>query len=226
MNLCVIPARSGSVRIKNKNIKNFKKKPLIFYCIKAAIKSKKFDKIIVSTNSEKIKKIALKYGAEVPFLRSDKLSNSNAKIIDVIADAINFFKKKNTIYKNVCCIYPTAVFLDEKIIISSYKKFIRDKKNFLISTLEFPSFIEKGFKIINGKIKLISKKYKNKNSNVLLPSYYDAGQFLWGKSIAFKQKKDIFSKNSSIYLLEDPKYIDINTMKDWKKVLKYSKIFK
>ncbi len=226
MNLCVIPARSGSIRIKNKNIKTLKNKPLIYYCIKAAIKSKKFDKIIVSTNSKKIKKIAIKYGAEVPFLRSDKLSNNNAKIIDVIANAINFFSNENIIYKNVCCIYPTAIFLDEKIIISSYKKFIKDKKNYLISTLEFPSFIEKGFKINKGKIEILNKKYKNKNSNILSPSYYDAGQFLWGKSTAFKEKKDIFSKNSSIYLLDSPKYLDLNTMEDWKKILNYSKIFK
>ena len=73
MNLCVIPARSGSLRLKNKNIKIFKKKPLIYYSIKTAIDSKLFDKVIVSTNSEKIKKIALKYGAEVPFLRKKKI---------------------------------------------------------------------------------------------------------------------------------------------------------
>ena len=68
--ICIIPARGGSKRIKNKNIKNFFGKPLIYYSIKAAIKSNIFDKIIVSTDSKKIASIVKKYGAEVPFLRS------------------------------------------------------------------------------------------------------------------------------------------------------------
>ena len=67
MNIAIIPARAGSKRIKNKNIKLFRGKPIIYYSINAAKKSKIFQKIIVSTDSEKIKKISEKYGAEVPF---------------------------------------------------------------------------------------------------------------------------------------------------------------
>ena len=69
MNIAIIPARIGSKRIKQKNIKIFKGKPLIYYSINAAKKSKVFDKILVSTDSEKIGEIARKYGADVPFLR-------------------------------------------------------------------------------------------------------------------------------------------------------------
>ena len=68
MKICLIPARSGSKRIKNKNIKNFFGKPLIAFAIQLAIKSKLFDKVIVSTDSNKIAKISKKYGATVPFL--------------------------------------------------------------------------------------------------------------------------------------------------------------
>ena len=69
MNIAIIPARSGSKRIKNKNIKLFFGKPLIYYAITAAIKSDVFDKIIVSSDSKKILNIANKYGASTPFLR-------------------------------------------------------------------------------------------------------------------------------------------------------------
>ena len=226
MNLCVIPARSGSLRLKNKNIKIFKKKPLIYYSIRTAINSKLFDKIIVSTNSQKIKKIAIKYGAEVPYIRSKKLSNHSATIMQVINDAIIYFEKKKINFTNICCLYPTAIFADYKLIRKSYIKFIKNKKKYLISSLEFPSFVEKGFKIENNEIKLLFSNYKNKNSNNLSSTYYDAGQFLWGKSKAFKNKKDIFSKHSSIFLLNSPKFIDLNTKHDWNKVLEYSKIFK
>ena len=72
MTICVIPARSGSKRLKNKNIKSFNGKPIISYAIKIAKSSKLFSRIIVSTDCKKIKSIAEKYGAEVPFLRSKK----------------------------------------------------------------------------------------------------------------------------------------------------------
>ena len=71
--ICIIPARSGSKRIKNKNIKKFLGKPIISYSIKTAKKSGCFNKIIVSTDSIKISKIAIQYGADVPFIRSKKL---------------------------------------------------------------------------------------------------------------------------------------------------------
>ena len=78
MNIAIIPARSGSKRIKNKNIKLFCGKPIIYYSINEAKKSKIFQKIIVSTDSEKIKKISEKYGAEVPFIRPRNISRDES----------------------------------------------------------------------------------------------------------------------------------------------------
>ena len=72
MNVAIIPARGGSKRIPKKNIKNFLGKPIIAYSIEAAINSNLFDKVIVSTDSSEIADIAVKYGAEVPFIRSKK----------------------------------------------------------------------------------------------------------------------------------------------------------
>ena len=73
--IALIPARFGSERIKDKNIINLFGHPLIAYAINAAIKTKIFDKILVSTDSLKYKKIAEKYGAEIPFLRPKKFQN-------------------------------------------------------------------------------------------------------------------------------------------------------
>lgn len=106
MNICLIPARKGSKRIKNKNIKNFYGKPIIYYSIKAALNSRLFDKIIVSTDCIKIKKIAIEAGAEVPFLRPKSLSGD--KVID--RDVIKHFLKFSNINKwkveLLCYIYP------------------------------------------------------------------------------------------------------------------------
>ena len=94
MKIAIITARSGSKRIKNKNIKNFCGSPIIELVIKKLKKSKIFDKIIVSTDSKKISNIATKAGAWVPFLRSKKLSGDFAGTHEVVLDAINILKKK------------------------------------------------------------------------------------------------------------------------------------
>ena len=99
--LAIIPARSGSKGLVNKNIKNLNGKPLIAYTIEAAKKSNIFDQIIVTTDSEKYATISRQYGAEVPFLRPSKLSLDNTSSMDVILHVLDELKKqeldKNTI---------------------------------------------------------------------------------------------------------------------------------
>ena len=80
MTICLIPAREESKRIKNKNIINFLGKPIISYSIITAIKSKLFDKVIVSTDSKKIADILSRYGALVPFMRPKNLANDHAAV--------------------------------------------------------------------------------------------------------------------------------------------------
>ena len=98
--LVIIPARSGSKGIKNKNIKILKKKPLISYTIKYAKNSNFVDQIVVTTDSTKYAKIAKKFGASVPFLRSKKLAGDKVKDYPVIKDCLKnseFFLKQNLI---------------------------------------------------------------------------------------------------------------------------------
>ena len=80
MNIAIIPARKGSKRIKNKNIRKFRGKPIIAYSIELAVRAKIFDKIIVSTDCEKIAEISKFYGASVPFIRSSKLADDHTGI--------------------------------------------------------------------------------------------------------------------------------------------------
>ncbi|OGE82660.1 MAG: hypothetical protein A2846_03310 [Candidatus Doudnabacteria bacterium RIFCSPHIGHO2_01_FULL_49_9] len=82
--LAYIPARAGSTRIRNKNIKKFLGKPLIAYTIEQARSCDFVDRVIVDTDSEKIARIAKKYGAEVPWLRPQKFARDNSKVMDAI----------------------------------------------------------------------------------------------------------------------------------------------
>src|SRR5690606_4047601 len=110
-NLCIIPARGGSKRIPRKNIKNFMGKPIITYSIEAALKSGLFDEVMVSTDDDEIAEIGRKYGAVVPFKRSEKNADDFATTVDVLIEVLEEYNALGKKYKNICCIYPTAPFV-------------------------------------------------------------------------------------------------------------------
>ena len=93
--LAIIPARGGSKRIPNKNIKIFNGRPLIYYSIKQALESKVFDRVIVDTDSREIARIAKKYGAEVPFLRPPELAQDTARVVDSIIHMLDRLKQED-----------------------------------------------------------------------------------------------------------------------------------
>ena len=88
-----IPARSGSTRVKNKNLQKIGKLSLLEHKIKIC-KSLKIGKVVVSTNSKKIAKLSIKNGAEIPFLRPKKYSTSKASTVSAILHYLRFLKKK------------------------------------------------------------------------------------------------------------------------------------
>ena len=223
MNIAIIPARIGSKRIKQKNIKIFKGKPLIYYSIIAAKKTKIFDKILVSTDSKKIKNIALKFGAEVPFLRPKRLSDDYTGTKEVINHSIKWCVKNKIEVKYICCIYPTAPFINYKNLIKSHRLIKKKKFDFIFSASKFQSSVFRSFYLKNGKINKVFQGFKNKRSQDLKNTYYDAGQFYWGskKSWAFR---DIFSKKSAIVEIPVLEGFDINTNEDWKNIIKLNKI--
>lgn len=114
--LCVIPARSGSKGLRNKNTTRLGNQPLIAWPIRSAMKSKYLDMVVVSTDSKKIFNIAKKYGAEIPFLRPKKLSTDSAKTTAVIKHAIKFLEKKNEFFDYVLCLEPTSPLTSSKDI--------------------------------------------------------------------------------------------------------------
>ena len=124
--IALIPARKGSERVKNKNIQIINGHPLMAYTIVAALNSKIFDKIIVSTDSIKYSKIAKHYGAEVPFLRPKKISTSKSTDFLWICYTIEKLKKKFFNFEKFCVLRPTSPFRSSKTILSAWKIF---KKN-------------------------------------------------------------------------------------------------
>ena len=223
MNIAIIPARKNSVRIKNKNIKIFRKKPIIFWTIKKAKESKIFDKILVSTDSKKISKIAKNYGAEVPFLRPKNLSGDGIPVKPVICHAIKFLKKRGIKVKNVCCLFPASPFISKKNLLKGLKKIEKNKKtNFVFSVQKIDKSYARSFFFYKKKLKLLCKKFESYNSQKIPELYVDAGQFCWATSKNWLSKR-IFSTNSKIIKLKSNENVDINTKSDWNRALKLGK---
>jgi pseudaminic acid cytidylyltransferase len=218
MNICVIPARGGSKRIPRKNIKEFNGKPIIAYSIEAALKSNCFDKVIVSTDDEEIAEVAKKYGADVPFIRPDELSNDYAGTTLVIKHAIEWLEEDNYSIENVCCLYATAPFIQSETISKAYQQLEDSSSDYCFSVTSFPFPIQRAIEIIQGnKVNMFYPEHFNTRSQDLKDAYHDAGQFYWGRAQAFKDELVLFSEVSSPYVL--PRYLvqDIDTMDDWRR---------
>ena len=126
--ISIIPARSGSKRIKDKNIKKYKGTPLLSHSIKHSLKSKYIQRTIVSTDSKKYAKIAIKYGAEVPFLRPKKISKDRSTDLECFIHCLNFLKdKENYIPDIIVHLRPTYPIREKNLIDNCIKLLI--KKN-------------------------------------------------------------------------------------------------
>ncbi|MBT4731457.1 pseudaminic acid cytidylyltransferase [Candidatus Woesearchaeota archaeon] len=218
MNVAIIPARIGSKRIPNKNIKYFFGKPIIAYSINEAISSSVFDKVIVSTDSEDIAKISREYGAEVPFIRPDELSDSFSGISDVMKHAINWLNLNGFDIENACCVYATAPFIKKIDIISGLNKLITSDYDYVLSVGEFESSVQRA--VVNKDEKGLSMLFSMKNFDIRSQDfesvYFDAGQFCWGKKNAWINDK-IFNNNTGFIEIPSDRTIDIDTKQDWDK---------
>ena len=208
--VAIIPARGGSKRVPKKNIKNFCGKPLIAYSIEMAEKSKLFEKIVVSTDSEEIADIALKYGADVQ-MRPSELSDDFTGTWDVVEYVLDTLEEK---YKYVCTIYATAPFLRQEYLQEGFEKLKNSNacKSFSVTSMPFP--IQRTFKITNERCKMFWPENYDKRSQDLEEAYQDAGQFYWEK-VGCKSE-DIFFGNDSIPIVL-PRHLvqDIDTMEDF-----------
>ncbi|MEI6674195.1 MAG: pseudaminic acid cytidylyltransferase [Verrucomicrobiota bacterium] len=215
MIVAIIPARGGSKRIPRKNIQQFCGKPLIAYSILAAQRSGLFGRIIVSTDSEEIAKIAQAWGAEVPFRRPAELSNDYASTAEVLEHAVTWLQQ-NGGCEAFCCIYATAPLIDEKYILKGYELMIAENADSVMSVTTFSFPVERALNLnANGQIIFQWPGNAQKRSQDLPEVFYDAGQFYWCQAHAFMAKPDIFALNPLPIILPLSISQDINTQEDW-----------
>lgn len=140
--IAIIPARSGSKGLKDKNIKMMCGKPLLAYSIQAAKDSGCFDTIMVSTDSEQYAEIARSNGAEVPFLRSAETSGDKAGSWDVVKEVLKKYESFGKEFQNVCLLQPTSPLRTSEDIKKAYQLYENKQAGIVISVCEVEHPVE------------------------------------------------------------------------------------
>lgn len=195
--ICFISARGGSKGIPNKNIRIVGGRPLIAHAIKSAIDSKLFSHVIVSTDSKRIKKIAMDFGAEVPFMRPKKLASDSIGIVPVIIHGIKNLKALGYDFDTILTRDCTVPFITKKNMGEALLLFDSEKCDGVYSVYE--QHLNPYFNMVEvnkGGFLEISKKTKKEiTSRQKSPIVYQLnGLFVFDVSSLLKQRKIFMSK--------------------------------
>jgi CMP-N,N'-diacetyllegionaminic acid synthase len=216
-NVCLIPAKATSTRLKKKNILKINDKELIFYPINTSINSGLFKKedIIISSESDEIIKIAKKYGANVPYKRDKKLSYDPYGIKDVALD----FLEKNLKYKNydnLFILLPTAPLLVSDDLVNAYKIFIDKNYKYLMSVYETEHNALRSSFVRNGLLEPIFFEKILKKSQELEKTYNINGAIIIVNINDFLKRKSYFTFPLGVYIMPRERSIDIDNEIDYK----------
>ena len=215
--LVIVPARGGSKRIKNKNIKIFYNKPMIQHSIETIEKSKLFKKIHVSTESKKIySKVNKSY---INFFRPKRLSGDKVSTMDVIRHVVNTYLKLNIYFDEIWCVSACAPLMKVNDLKKASVLLNRNKNNIVISVSPFSSPIEWAFEMSkNNSLKPINSGSYKKNSQEFKKKYFDTGDFICMKFNLYKKIKKKTKLDALYKGLEIPKHraVDIDFLDDWK----------
>lgn len=209
--VAVITARGGSKRIPRKNIKDFMGKPMLAYAIEAAINSNVFEEVMVSTDDTEIAEIAKKYGAVVPFMRSEKTANDYATTVDVLNEVVSEYKNRGKVFDELCCIYPCVPFLTADVLKKAYDKFRTSNADRLTPVVKYSFPIQRAFKLNKqGLLEYREPENAPKRSQDLEPMYHDVGMFYFYKT------EKMNSDKIAMLELDEAMIQDIDNDSDWK----------
>lgn len=213
-NLAMITARGGSKRIPRKNIKEFCGKPILAYSIEAARSSGAFDEVMVSTDDPEIAGIAVKYGASVPFFRSEATANDYASTDDVIMEVLKTYEERGEHFDNFCCIYPTAPFVTGERLKQAMDLLADSDSVMPVVPFSYPP--QRGLLISEeGFLKRQFPEYALARSQDLQKIYHDCGQFYACRTDAFFRDSTTDVDDLLPMIMPEMEVQDIDTEEDW-----------
>lgn len=215
-NIAIIPARSGSKGLKDKNIKELNGKPLLAYSINAAITSKMFDEVMVSTDSELYADVARKNGASVPFLRSNEQSGDNSGSWGVVEEVLRNYKECGKLFDTVCLLQPTSPLRTANDIIDGYELLMKKNADAITAVCEmdhsplWATVLPEDNSLSEFRKKLQSVPRQQ------LAKYYRINGALYIRKVVYEENK-IFLLDTHEYalIMERKKSVDIDTIEDF-----------
>lgn len=215
MKLALIPARGGSKRIPQKNIRLFAGKPMISYAIDVARRCGVFDAVVVSTDDDEIARIAVQHGAEVPFMRPPELADDHATTLAVVGHGITAMQARGRKVDLACCIYPGVPLLQPEDLVSALDLLVRGGSAYSFPVVAHPSPVQRALRRYpDGRTEPLYPQFTQTRTQDLEPAYYDAGQFYWGRADAWTGGLDIH-RHACTLVVPEWRAVDIDTPDDW-----------
>ncbi|MBF5058086.1 acylneuraminate cytidylyltransferase [Alcanivorax sp. 521-1] len=218
MSVAIIPARGGSKRIPGKNIKPFQGRPMIAWSIRAALESGCFQRVIVSTDDKGIAKVAREWGAETPFMRPPELADDHTGTLPVIAHALQWLADRGEAVETACCLYATAPFVRSEDLRAGRDRLNRGDVDYAFSVTRYAFPIQRALRITpEGRVGMFQPEHFSTRSQDLEEAWHDAGQFYWGRAVAWREQRPLFSEAAAPIELPRHRVQDIDTPEDWER---------
>lgn len=218
MSVAIIPARGGSKRIPGKNIKPFQGRPMIAWSIRAALESGCFQRVIVSTDDKGIAKVAREWGAETPFMRPPELADDHTGTLPVIAHALQWLADRGEAVETACCLYATAPFVRSEDLRAGRDRLNRGDVDYAFSVTRYAFPIQRALRITpEGRVGMFQSEHFSTRSQDLEEAWHDAGQFYWGRAVAWREQRPLFSEAAAPIELPRHRVQDIDTPEDWER---------
>jgi pseudaminic acid cytidylyltransferase len=191
-------------------------KPIIAVSLETARQSQCFARIVVSTDDDEIAAVARQFGAETPFMRPASLADEHTGTMEVVKHAVETLEQTGAAFDWACYIYATAPFLSADHLKEGFFCLKRSGRSFAFAVTSFNYPIRRALRILpDGTLDAIWPEHRATRSQDLEPAYHDAGQFYWGRTSAFRERREMFSPESALVILPRELVHDIDTPEDW-----------
>jgi pseudaminic acid cytidylyltransferase len=215
--IAIIPARGGSKRIPNKNIRPLAGRPIIAHTIIAALESCLFERVVVSTDSPEIAGVARQYGAEVPFLRDEALADDFTPVSAVTADVLIRLDPAAVKYESVAQLMPNCPLRTAHDVSDSYKHFQKTGAQTQISVVRYgwqnPWWAMRLDEL--GELRPLFQEQITARSQDLPELFCPTGAIWWAQSTTFRRSKTFHQQNRTGWEIPWQRGLDIDSFEDW-----------
>lgn len=216
IDLAVMPARGGSVRVPRKNVRDFGGQPMLHWPLRTVIESGCFDRVIVSTDDEEIASIATRSGAEVPFSRPPTLADDHTGTRAVLRHAVAWWHQEVGPTRYVACVYPTAAFLSVDAVRSAFELLDTDPAlDCAVTVAAYPHPIERALLVDDhGRLRQRQPGHETTRTQDVRPAHFDVGQlYLWRSEALLDEGRE--AQRAAVHV---PRWraFDIDDEDDWR----------